>query len=412
MEFSDINMLFYIAANKGVENINLKITDDDRIFKFDTSLKLSAKDWDSEKQRPRNIYLKKHKEINNKLDRIKIGVISYINFQRVKKKSLTQSGIAKEIRRLYTEKNLVHSENSLLYFIQNYIGVKKQEIDITTYKRYNVFYNLIRRFEGYRMKHLMIKDVNSAFVHDFLCFGKEEEYSDSTIRRTIDFVKTILNFVERSGIRTAVMEVRVKKDKKQRELISLTESEILAIEKRQVSEELQAAKEWLLISCYTGQRFSDFIRFSVDSLQEIEGTMCIRFTQKKTRKNILLPLHPAVHNILKDNNGKFPPSMSMKNYNEQIKIIAKLAGLSRILIAKKRIGHRIKSLHIEKWQTLSSHIGRRSFATNFYGKIPTPLLMEATGHSTEEMFLQYINPVHYERVVQLGNYFNTLYQKE
>ena len=38
--------------------------------------------------------------------------------------------------------------------------------------------------------------------------------------------------------------------------------------------------------------------------------------------------------------------------------------------------------------------------------------MEATGHSTEEMFLQYINPVHYERVVQLGNYFNTLYQKE
>lgn len=258
----------------------------------------------------------------------------------------------------------------------------------------------------------MIKDVNSVFVHDFLCFGKEEEYSDSTIRRTIDFVKTILNFVERSGMRTAVMEVRVKKDKKQRELISLTESEIFAIEKTQVSSELQAAKEWLLISCYTGQRFSDFIRFSVDNLQEIEGTICIKFTQKKTRKDILLPLHPAVHNILKDNNGKFPPSMSMKNYNEQIKLIAKLAGLSCILIARKRIGYRIKSLRLEKWQTLSSHIGRRSFATNFYGKIPTPLLMEATGHSTEEMFLQYINPVHYERVVQLGNYFNTLYQKE
>lgn len=44
-------------------------------------------------------------------------------------------------------------------------------------------------------------------------------------------MKTILNFVERSGMRTAVMEVRVKKDKKQRELISLTESEIFAIEK-------------------------------------------------------------------------------------------------------------------------------------------------------------------------------------
>ncbi|WP_343643998.1 hypothetical protein [Chryseobacterium sp.] len=61
---------------------------------------------------------------------------------------------------------------------------------------------------------------------------------------------------------------------------------------------------------------------------------------------------------------------------------------------------------------MSSHIGRRSFATNFYGKIPTPLLMEATGHSTEKMFLQYINPVNIDRAVQLSNYFDKIHNEE
>ena len=39
---------------------------------------------------------------------------------------------------------------------------------------------------------------------------------------------------------------------------------------------------------------------------------------------------------------------------------------------------------------MSSHDLRRSFATNFFGKIPTPILMQMTGHSKESPFLQYI----------------------
>ncbi|MAW95922.1 MAG: hypothetical protein CMF36_02150 [Leeuwenhoekiella sp.] len=43
-----------------------------------------------------------------------------------------------------------------------------------------------------------------------------------------------------------------------------------------------------------------------------------------------------------------------------------------------------------KWQLVSTHICRRSFATNHYGKLPTPVLMAVTGHTTEKMFLNYI----------------------
>ena len=43
-----------------------------------------------------------------------------------------------------------------------------------------------------------------------------------------------------------------------------------------------------------------------------------------------------------------------------------------------------------KYEFVTSHIMRRSFASNYYGKIETPLLMNITGHSKESTFLTYI----------------------
>ncbi len=54
---------------------------------------------------------------------------------------------------------------------------------------------------------------------------------------------------------------------------------------------------------------------------------------------------------------------------------------------------------------VTSHIGRRSFATNNYGKIPTSLLISATGHSTEQMFLEYIGKTDTQKAMQLADYF-------
>ena len=45
---------------------------------------------------------------------------------------------------------------------------------------------------------------------------------------------------------------------------------------------------------------------------------------------------------------------------------------------------------IPKYQLLSSHDLRESFATNHYGKIPTPILMKHSGKSRESTFLRYV----------------------
>jgi hypothetical protein len=45
----------------------------------------------------------------------------------------------------------------------------------------------------------------------------------------------------------------------------------------------------------------------------------------------------------------------------------------------------------EKHKLMTSHSFRRSFATNYYKKIHTAVLIGITGHSKESLFLTYIN---------------------
>lgn len=88
-----------------------------------------------------------------------------------------------------------------------------------------------------------------------------------------------------------------------------------------------------------------------------------------------------------------------------------LANIHTEVSCNKRLGHRSKPLQIPKWQAISSHIGRRSFASNFYGKIPTPLLMEATGHGSENMFQNYINQMDIQRTITLAKYLDQAYER-
>jgi hypothetical protein len=59
-----------------------------------------------------------------------------------------------------------------------------------------------------------------------------------------------------------------------------------------------------------------------------------------------------------------------------------------------------------KHEFISSHIGRRSFATNHYGKVPTTYLIGITNHSTEAQFLNYIQKAESDLAKDAHQYFN------
>ena len=105
--------------------------------------------------------------------------------------------------------------------------------------------------------------------------------------------------------------------------------------------------------------------------------------------------------ILHEYDFNFPPLFSNNKgsnetiYNRYIKEVCRLAGIDSVIDWSFRDPKtkRYVSKKVPKWKAVTSHIGRRSFATNFYGKINTSLLIDATGHSTEVQFLRYVGNV-------------------
>ncbi|AQX02242.1 tyrosine-type recombinase/integrase [Elizabethkingia anophelis] len=404
---------FFTNGAKDLKTIGIALSFDNNKYHFRSKLSIPYEQWDHDKQRPKNIYIKKYKILNLILDKIKIEIHNYCNAKHRVNKKISKRAISNIIQNasLFSEEQKF-PENSLVAIMKEYIEIKKELICDSTYKRYMVFLNLILRFEGYKMKRYLIYNVNAEFTSEFFKFGKEELYCENTIYRTLHFVKTILNFAEAKGLSTSVKEITIKRKRKQQKVVALTEKEILKIYKTPIPPSLQSAKEWLIISCYTGQRFSDFMKFSTQNLIYIDGKVCVSFIQQKTKKEMLLPLHPIIIEIIKNNNNNFPNHIDIKTYNQNIKYIARIAGINDTLTTNKRLEHRSKNMMIEKWQSLTSHIGRRSFASIFYGRIPTPLLMQATGHSSEQMFLKYINLIDKQRALSLSQHFDKIYYEE
>ena len=91
-----------------------------------------------------------------------------------------------------------------------------------------------------------------------------------------------------------------------------------------------------------------------------------------------------------------------------------MAGIDQVIKGNKMssVTKRVALGMYPKYELITSHSIRRSFATNYFGKIETPILMEITGHSRESTFLSYIEEnqnkdavadVFMERLRRLGN---------
>lgn len=68
-----------------------------------------------------------------------------------------------------------------------------------------------------------------------------------------------------------------------------------------------------------------------------------------------------------------------------------IAGIDSDVYSMNRTGGIFRQTHSKKWQLVTSHTARRSFATNMYLKCrDARMVMAITGHTTEENFMKYI----------------------
>ncbi|WP_417878478.1 tyrosine-type recombinase/integrase [Vibrio sp.] len=299
---------------------------------------------------------------------------------------------------------------NLIEYIDFYTDYRKHEITYSSIKKYNTVKNKLKRMQTERKSPILIKDINERFKNEFVNYQKSKGYGQNTIQREFGFIKSFCKHARFLGLETDPQLDALKLDKAKTSKIYLTTKELEEIERKKLKHDyLDNARDWLIISCYTGQRISDFLRFNKEMIRIENGKSLLEFTQKKTSKEMTVPLHKKVLQILEKRNGNFPRSISDQRYNDYIKIVCKKAKIKELvegsLQQKTENGLRKVSGKYKKWELVTSHIGRRSFATNFYGQIPTTYLIYITGHSSEAMFLNYIGKSNKDLAMEISNYF-------
>lgn len=284
-------------------------------------------------------------------------------------------------------------------------------------KNYAVTLAAVRRYMDYKnLKSISFEAINKAFYDDFrfFCYNVESK-EKSTFGVYIKDIKTVMNESNAPGFdRKEFVSPAYEAD-----TLYLTMDQINKIaaldlgdytkyytregtlrprktnakskgaqpkDERIGFETLDKVRDLFLIGAYTGLRFSDFS--SLD-LKSIEGSF-IKIKQTKTGDRITIPIMSKLRPVL----NKYPealPSISNQNFNDYIKVVAKLAGLTEDREVKNSKGNTENKTTSPLYQLISSHACRRSYATNmFKAGIPPMLIMSATGHKTESSFLKYI----------------------
>ena len=134
----------------------------------------------------------------------------------------------------------------------------------------------------------------------------------------------------------------------------------------------------------------NLLKLSPDNLRKAPIGLRIDNLQQKTKKAVTVGVaDPLVIELLEN---EFPRRISQVVFNKQIKLLCKMARIDGLVSGFKNNPktRRKEIVNAPKYEFVTSHIMRRSFASNYYGKIETPLLMNITGHSKESTFLTYI----------------------
>ena len=257
------------------------------------------------------------------------------------------------------------------------------------------FYDLIQEFESDYGLSIMLDTIDHMLVNVFKeWLLTEKEYSLNNAGLQLKLLKMICKEAERMSINvnpyTRHIESFTQKSK-DRVLQTISFEEIKKIKAiRDLPSTLENTRKWILIGLYVGQRVSDLLALKPSQLRFIESGIYIDINQQKTDKYVTVGVvDKEVIQILKQ---RFPYAISAQLFNRQIKQICQIAGLNDMVSGyklcpktrRKRLGTH------PKYSLISSHDLRRSFATNYFGKIETPILMQITGHSKESTFLSYI----------------------
>ncbi len=290
----------------------------------------------------------------------------------------------------YIQQLIVDSENGRRL-------IDGKQVNARTVQRYQTTFKLLSDFQTKYKPVIDFDTIDLSFYNDFSSYmAKTKNYTPATMGKHVSTLKTFLNTATQEGVNVNLkyQSKGFKAIETESDSIYLSESELLDIGRLDLSANprLDKVRDLFLIGCYTGLRHSDFTTIKPKDIRQGKDGEYLDIIQFKTKDRVTIPIHRTVRAILDKYNGQLPEAISNQKFNDYLKEVTEMVESLQVLVTRSitKGGKTVEDVK-PKWQLVSSHTGRRSFATNAYERgTPTMSIMAITGHRTEKAFLGYI----------------------
>lgn len=251
----------------------------------------------------------------------------------------------------------------------------------------------LKEYQTKKRKRLNWDSITLEFYYDFISYLIEAGYRPNYIGTLIKNLKVFMNEGLDRGYHTNTAHKHKKftRPRFDAPTIYLTNEEIEEVYHLDLSgnESLERSRDLFILGACTGLRVSDYKSLTNDNVDLERGSISIK--TKKTGKQVTIPANYMVKEIFKKYKGLLPKQSAQKINNNLKNIGKKIESLREVITIKYLRGGEEVTEMIRKYELITTHTGRRSFATNLYkAGIPARNIMDITGHKTESSFLRYI----------------------
>jgi integrase len=379
-----------------------------RRFKYSTGERIKPSFWNPEEQRARETKkFVEYPEFNSRLDNV-ITEVNNIYRKLINDKITPTNEILRE--NLNNALNEVLGDISrldLFSFIDKFIEEGKAVKAKGTISSYTDTLRILKLYCKHKRKKIDFDDIDLDFYNSYLNYLTSNlKFSLNTIGKHIKNIKVFLNEATERGINTK-LDFKKRKFKKLTEdtekiYLSSAELDIIYALDLTTNEELEKARDLFIVGCYTGLRFSDFTQLRKENI--IDGNK-LKIRTQKTNETVMIPIHKYVREVFSKHNGELPSQINNQKMNDYLKDIGKIAEINEPVEMTFTKGGEVKKDIFKKYELITSHVARRSFATNLYlVDVPSITIMKITGHKTEKSFLRYIRITQEENANKLLNH--------
>ena len=364
-------------------------------LKYSTGEKIAPKYWNDSKQRAKETaQFREYPEFNQRLKNIETAVNNCYRRLLNDNATITSDILRNELNKELNKKKPTQKQE-LIEWIEQEIEIIKQSQKVGSVQVYASLISHLKEFSKRKKYKVSFESINIDFYEQFKDYILNEKgLLTNTFGKQIKTLKTFLNLATEKGINTN-MSYKSRLFKVLQESIDhpfLNNEELKHLYELQLKKGyLDRVRDIFLIGCHTGLRFSDFTHLKDENFEKWDNGLVLKVKTKKTNQKVVIPVKPVVKAIWDKYKGKLPRPISNQKMNEYLKELCEVAEINKPTLIKRTSGKNVIEKTCPKFQLISTHTARRSFATNaFLSGVPAISIMKITGHKTESSFMKYI----------------------